>query len=48
MFLEHIRLTIKGKITNAALLLLGKEKSVSLMAIGQPKITWVLKDRLGE
>ena len=47
-FLEHIRLTIKGKITNAALLLLGKEKSVGLMAIGQPKITWVLKDRLGE
>lgn len=46
-FLEHIRLTIKGKITNAALLLLGKEKSISLMDIGQPRITWVLVDSKG-
>lgn len=47
-FLEHIRLTIKGKITNAALLLLGKEQSVALMDIGQPKMTWVLVDSKGE
>jgi ATP-dependent DNA helicase RecG len=46
-FLEHIRLTIKGAITNAALLLLGKESSLSLMTIGQPHITWVLVDSNG-
>lgn len=47
-FLEHIRLTIKGQITNAALLLLGKTQSVSLIAVGQPKISWVLIDAKGE
>lgn len=47
-FLEHIRLTIKGQITNAALLLLGKAQSVSLIAVGQPKISWVLVDAKGE
>ncbi len=47
-FLEKIRLTIKGKITNAALLLLGKETSVNLFSIGQPKLTWVLVDNNGE
>lgn len=47
-FLEHIRLTIKGQITNAALLLLGKAQSMSLISVGQPKITWVLIDAKGE
>ena len=47
-FLERIRLTIKGKITNAALLLLGKASSANLFSIGQPKITWVLVDSNGE
>ena len=47
-FLERIRLTIRGKITNAALLLLGKESSVNLFTIGQPKLTWVLIDNNGE
>lgn len=47
-FLNHIRLTIKGKITNTALLLLGKAESVGLLSIGQPKITWVLENKNGE
>lgn len=47
-FLNHIRLTIKGKVTNAALLLLGKAESASLFNIGQPKITWVLENKSGE
>lgn len=47
-FLDHIRLTIKGEITNAALLLLGREDRINLMSIGQPRITWVLVDRNNE
>lgn len=43
-FLDKIRLTIKGKITKSALLLLGKEESSHLFVDVVPKISWSLYD----
>jgi len=43
-FLNKIKLTIKGKITNTAILLLGKSESSTLLSPAVAKITWVLKD----
>jgi len=43
-FLNKTKLTIKGKITNTAILLLGKSESSTLLSPAVAKITWVLKD----
>ena len=47
VFLNRARLTINGKITNAAILLLGKPESEHYISPAQAKITWILKDRDG-
>ena len=46
-FLNKARLTIEGKITNAAIILLGKEESVSFLSPSVAQITWILKDEYG-
>lgn len=46
-FLNKAKLTIDGKITRSALLLLGKELSLHLLSPTVPQITWILKDRDG-
>ena len=43
-FLNKAKITIKGKITNAAIVLLGKEESESLISPAVAKIKWILKD----
>ena len=47
-FLNKAKLTIKGKITRAALLLLGKEESEHFLSPADPKIRWLLKDNQGQ
>lgn len=47
MFLNRARITINGKITNAAILLLGKPESEHFISPAQARITWILKDRDG-
>lgn len=44
-FLNKAKVTIQGKITNAAILLLGKEESASLISPAVAKMSWILKDR---
>ncbi len=46
-FLNKAKLTLKDKITNAAIVLLGKEESGSLLTPSIPAIKWILKDRDG-
>lgn len=46
-FLNKARLTIKGKVTRTALLLLGKEESEHFLAPADAKIRWLLKDSKG-
>lgn len=46
-FLNKAKITIKGKITNAAIVLLGKEESESLISPAVAKIRWILKDSQG-
>lgn len=43
-FLNKAKVTIQGKITNTAILLLGKEESAHFINPAVAKITWVLKD----
>lgn len=43
-FLNKIKLTIKGKITNSAILLLGRPESATLITPAVAKISWFLKD----
>ena len=43
-FLNKAKVTIQGKITNTALLLLGKEESVHYLLPAIAKISWILKD----
>lgn len=43
-FLNKAKLTIRGAITHAAILLLGKAESASFLAPAVAKITWILKD----
>lgn len=43
-FLNKAKLTIKGKITRTALILLGKEEAEHYLSPADPKIRWVLKD----
>lgn len=46
-FLNKAKLTIKGKITRSAVLLLGKEESEHYLTPADCKIRWLLKDHLG-
>ena len=43
-FLNKAKVTIQGKITNTAILLLGKEESVHFINPAVAKISWILKD----
>ncbi len=47
-FLNKAKVTRKGKITNAAIVLLGKEESEVLISPAVAKIRWVLKGANGE
>lgn len=44
-FLNKIKLTIRGRITNAAIILLGKPEAEYLLSPAIAKITWVLRDK---
>ena len=44
-FLNKAKVTIKGKITRTAILLLGKSESEHFISPSTAKITWILKDR---
>ncbi len=46
-FLNKARVCISGKITNAAIVLLGKGESGHFLSPARAWITWVLKDELG-
>ncbi|HAD05368.1 MAG: transcriptional regulator [Desulfuromonadales bacterium GWD2_61_12] len=46
-FLNKAKLTIKGRITRAALLLLGREEAEHFLLPAEAKIRWLLKDHLG-
>lgn len=43
-FLNKSKITIKGRITRTAILLLGKEESEHFLSPSEAKIRWVLKD----
>lgn len=47
VFLDKAKITVKGKITNAAIVLLGKEESEALISPSVASIKWILKDRDG-
>lgn len=47
-FLNKAKLTIRGAVTNAALLLLGHPESSTLMAPAVTRITWLLKNDRNE
>ena len=47
IFLNKAKVTIKGKITNSAILLLGKEEAEHFITPSVAKIRWILKDRDG-
>ena len=44
-FLNKAKITIKGKITNTAILLLGKSESEYLLSPAIAQISWILKDK---
>ena len=44
VFLNKAKITIKGKITNTAIILLGKPESEHFINPATSKITWILKD----
>jgi ATP-dependent DNA helicase RecG len=46
-FLNKARITIKGKITRTAIVLLGKEESEHFISPSEVKIRWLLKDANG-
>ena len=46
-FLNKARITIKGKITRTAIILLGKEESEHFISPSEVKIRWLLKDANG-
>ncbi len=43
-FLNKSRLTVRGAVTNAALLLLGRPESATLLSPAVARISWILKD----
>ncbi len=47
IFLNKAKITIKGKITRAAILLLGREESEHFINPAEAKIRWLLKDTNG-
>lgn len=47
-FLNKAKLTVRGAITNAALLLLGREESSSLLAPAVARVSWILKNERNE
>lgn len=47
-FLNKAKVTRQGKITNAAILLLGKAESSSLLSPAVARISWLLKSNSGE
>jgi len=47
-FLNKAKVTLNGKITNTAILLLGKDEASSLISPAIAQITWVLKDEPGD
>lgn len=47
IFLNKAKITIQGKITNAAILLLGKTESEHFISPATAKISWILKDKDG-
>ncbi len=46
-FLNTAKVTIQGRITRAALLLLGCEEATHFLSPADPRITWILKDANG-
>lgn len=44
-FLNKAKVTIKGSVTNTAILLLGKEESTHFISPAVAKISWILKDK---
>jgi len=46
-FLNKAKITLKGKITNTAILLLGKDEANQLISPAIAQITWVLKEAPG-
>ncbi|MFO1353026.1 MAG: putative DNA binding domain-containing protein [Gammaproteobacteria bacterium] len=47
VFLNKAKITINGKITRTAILLLGREESAHWLTPAQAQMTWVLKDSHG-
>ncbi len=47
-FLNKAKLTIRGRVTNAALLLLGRPEASTLLTPAVARITWLLKGSSGE
>lgn len=47
-FLNKAKLTVRGSVTNAALLLLGREESATLLAPAIARISWILKNERNE
>jgi len=47
-FLNKAKVTINGKITNTAILLLGKDEASPLISPAIAQITWILKDDPGD
>lgn len=48
VFLNKAKLTVKGKITRAAIILLGKPESEHFISPAEAKIRWILKDSMGK
>jgi ATP-dependent DNA helicase RecG len=46
-FLNKARITIKGKITRTAIILLGKEEADHYLNPAEAKVRWLLKDAKG-
>lgn len=46
-FLNKAKITIKGKITRTAIILLGKEESEHFISPAEAKVRWILKDAAG-
>ncbi|NQV16936.1 MAG: putative DNA binding domain-containing protein [Armatimonadetes bacterium] len=46
-YLNKAKVTIQGKITNSAILLLGKEESEHFLSPAVAKMTWILKNNKG-
>jgi ATP-dependent DNA helicase RecG len=47
-FLNKAKLTVRGAITNAALLLLGREEASSFLAPAVARVSWILKNERNE